>query len=138
MLSRKLRAAAASSSSIFERAKPTWMRIQSPGWRSSSSSKPMLMARFTPLTSTLARSGRSASNSTIKPGIPRHIGFALLVSGGPQPAVHQGLDLAGADAEGGAQRLGDEALARLHRRGELVGRLDLLPGGHHFRHPVPS
>src|SRR5215216_4750821 len=82
MPSRKSRAALASCSSILERAKPTWMRTQSPGSSFSFSSRPMLMARLTPLTSTLARSGRSSINSTITPGMPRHIFFLLDRSGG--------------------------------------------------------
>src|SRR5206468_4291194 len=48
----------------------------------SPSNKPMLMARRTPLTSTLARSGRSSQSSTTSPGIPRHICLHPL-----QPAV---------------------------------------------------
>src|SRR5256885_16641461 len=77
---RKARAAAASSSSILERANPTWIRIQSPGWMFASSSRPMLMARRTPLTSTMARSARSAYSSTTSPGIPRHMGLHPLQS----------------------------------------------------------
>src|SRR5882757_7955581 len=76
MPSRNSMAAFASASSILERAKPTWMRIQSPGWRSSPVSRPMLMARLTPLTLTFARSGWSTTNSTISPGIPRHISLS--------------------------------------------------------------
>src|SRR5258708_32425135 len=71
--SRNSIAAFASASSILERAKPTWIRIQSPGWRSSSESSSMLIARLTPLTLTLARSGWPVRSSMISPGIPRHI-----------------------------------------------------------------
>ena len=38
----------------------------------------MLIARRTPLTSTLARSGWSGRISTISPGIPRHIPRSLV------------------------------------------------------------
>src|SRR2546423_11863348 len=78
MPSRNASAAAASSSSIFERANPTWMRIQSPGWTFSFSRSPMLMALRTPLTFTFARSGRSRSSIT-SPGIPRHIPSPLIL-----------------------------------------------------------
>ena len=52
-------AAAASRSSIFDSAKPTWISTHSPGTGGSSVSRPMLISRRTPLTSTLARSGCS-------------------------------------------------------------------------------
>ena len=44
-------------SSILDSAKPTWMSTHSPGLGGSSASRPMLITRLTPLTSTLARSG---------------------------------------------------------------------------------
>src|SRR5262249_26272775 len=66
-------AAAASLSSILDRAKPTWMSTHSPASGGSSASRPMLITRRTPLTSTLARSAWSGRNSTTSPGMPRHI-----------------------------------------------------------------
>src|SRR5919107_5224963 len=104
MPSRKSRAALASSSSILDRAKPTWIRIQSPGFSGSFSSRPMLMARLTPLTSTLARSGRSSISSTISPGMPRHIRFLHMDRFQDQLVAALGLDVepaaAGAGGEG--------------------------------------
>src|SRR6185437_3062304 len=73
MLSRNSRAAAASASSILESAKPTWMSTHSPGSGMSSASRPTLITRRTPLTSTLARSGWSGRNSITSPGMPRHM-----------------------------------------------------------------
>src|SRR6266571_8061393 len=73
MPSRKARADRASSSSILDRANPTWMSTQSPVPTRPFSSSPMLMVRRTPLTFTLARSGRSCRISTTSPGIPRHM-----------------------------------------------------------------
>src|SRR4029450_13914190 len=67
------KASDASRSSIFDKAKPTWMSTQSPGWTSSSSSSPMLTVRLTPETSTAARCSWLSSSSTTWPGIPRHI-----------------------------------------------------------------
>ena len=66
-------AAAASASSILDRAKPTWISTHSPGLGGSSESRPTLMTRRTPLTSTLARSGCSGRNSITSPGMPRHM-----------------------------------------------------------------
>src|ERR1700733_11157108 len=66
-------AAAASASSILDRAKPTWISTHSPGLGGSSASRPMLIIRFTPLTSTFARSGWSGLISMTSPGIPRHM-----------------------------------------------------------------
>src|SRR4029453_14206385 len=109
MPSRKSSAALASSSSILERAKPTWIRIQSPGSSFSSSSRPMLMARRTPLTSTLARSGRSSISSTISPGMPRHI-FFLHVDGFQDQLV-PALGPEGEPAAGGAGGEGVGGLA---------------------------
>src|SRR6266542_3879835 len=95
MPSRKSSAALASSSSILESAKPTWIRTQSPGSSVSPSSRPMLTARLTPLTSTLARSGRSGSSSTTSPGMPRHMASPSSGEGGlgqfPEDVVEGGL-----------------------------------------------
>ena len=66
-------AAAASASSILDRAKPTWISTHSPGFGGSSDSRPMLISRLTPLTFTFARSGWSGWISTTSPGIPRHM-----------------------------------------------------------------
>src|SRR5512132_660947 len=112
MPSRKSRAALASSSSILDRAKPTWIRTQSPGSSFSSSSRPMLIARLTPLTSTLARSGRSSMNSTISPGMPRHM-LVLHVD----CLQDQLVATVGLEVEGAAGRAG----------GEGVGGLGLVP-----------
>src|SRR4029453_11668895 len=106
MPARKSRAALASSSSILDRAKPTWIRTQSPGSSFSSESSPMLIARLTPLTSTLARSGRSSMTSTTSPGMPRHILLLLQVDGFQDQLVAAlGLDVeaaaGGAGGEGG-------------------------------------
>src|SRR4029453_164538 len=125
MPSRKSRAALASPSSILDRAKPTWIRTQSPGSSFSSSSRPMLMARRTPLTSTLARSGRSSISSTISPGMPRHIFFLLGRSGGYRsaPCAPGPLDVdgfqdqlvaaLGLDVEPAAGRAGGEGVGGL-------------------------
>ena len=64
----------ASSSSIFDMAKPTWISTQSPTPMPSSSSRPMLIDPRTPVTSTRARCSSPSRNSTIWPGIPRHMG----------------------------------------------------------------
>src|ERR671910_1171425 len=126
MPSRKSRAALASSSSILDRAKPTWISTQSPGSSFSSSSRPMLIARLTPLTSTLARSGRSSISSTISPGMPRHIFFLQVDGFQDQLVAALGLQI-----EGGAGRAG----------GEGVGGLGLVPAveaadPHRHRHQV--
>src|SRR6202050_1384957 len=71
---------AASSSSIFDMAKPTWMSTQSPGTRPSSSRSPMLTMRVTPDTSTRARWGLVSVISLSCPGMPRHMVVASLVS----------------------------------------------------------
>src|SRR5918992_5366465 len=112
MPSRKSRAALASCSSILDRAKPTWISTQSPGSSFSSSSRPMLIARRTPLTSTLARSGRSSISSTISPGMPRHMLF-LQVDGFQDQLV----TAVGLEVEAAAGRAG----------GEGVGGLGLVP-----------
>src|SRR4029450_1542669 len=107
MPSRKSRAALASSSSILDRAKPTWIRTQSPGSSFSSESSPMLIARLTPLTATWARSGRSSMNSTISPGMPRHILLLLQVDGFQDQLVAAlGLDVEAAAGGGGGQGVG--------------------------------
>src|SRR5262245_20830383 len=103
MPSRKSIAAFASFSSIFDSAKPTWISTQSPGLTSSPSSRPMLIARLTPLTSTLARSGRSARISMTSPGMPRHMSASCLSS---CEQFERGVD-------GGADRLCDWR-AQLH------------------------
>src|SRR5215472_18602773 len=77
MPSRNCIAAAASASSIFDRAKPTWISTHSPGFGGSSESSPMLISRLTPLTFTLARSGCSGCSSTTSPGMPRHMRHLL-------------------------------------------------------------
>src|SRR6516225_2087733 len=79
-------AAAASASSIFDRAKPTWIRTHSPGWGGSSESRPMLIIRRTPLTFTLARSGCSGWSSTTSPGMPRHMRHLLRAADGSSAA----------------------------------------------------
>src|ERR1700722_19396125 len=89
-------ASAASSSSIFDMAKPTWMRTQSPSSRPSSSRRPMLMIRVTPETSTWARCSCTSLNLRIWPGIPRHMAaLPPLVSDGEDldADVDFGLDL---------------------------------------------
>src|SRR5581483_5223141 len=53
------------------------MRIQSPGTGGSSVNRPILIARLTPLTSTLARSGWSGRISITSPGMPRHMSYYL-------------------------------------------------------------
>src|SRR5689334_19236039 len=71
-------------------AKPTWISTQSPHCRCSSSSRPMLIVRPTPLTSTRARCSWSRSSTTC-PGMPRHMStllVALLVVA--QPLGHDG------------------------------------------------
>src|SRR6266699_5769977 len=95
MPSRKARADAASSSSIFESAKPTWIRTQSPGASGSSASRPMLMTRLTPLTLTRARSGWSGRNSTTSPGMPRHMTVHPLVRDQFQDRAHGAVDRGG-------------------------------------------
>src|SRR5713226_135911 len=90
MPSRNCMAAAASSSSIFDRAKPTWISTHSPGAGGSSESRPMLIIRRTPLTATLARSGCSGTSSMTSPGMPRHMS-ALLYSQLPKHLVDRGL-----------------------------------------------
>src|SRR3984957_17797276 len=67
------RARFASSSSILDIANPTWMRTQSPAFSCSSSNNPMLMTRVTPETSARASWSLVSTNSTSRPGIPRHI-----------------------------------------------------------------
>src|SRR3954449_7977818 len=62
--------AVASASSITEIAKPTWIRTQSPGPRSSK--RPMLTVRRTPATSTRASWLDSSTTSRIWPGMARH------------------------------------------------------------------
>src|SRR5215213_10150808 len=127
MPSRKSRAALASSSSILDRAKPTWIRTQSPGSSFSSESRPMLIARLTPLTSTLARSGRSSMNSTTSPGMPRHILLLLQVDGFQDQLVAAlGLDVEPAAGGAGGEGVGGLALvaavqaADPHRHGHQV------------------
>src|SRR5690242_4884216 len=73
MPSRKSSTAFASASSTLLSANPTWMRIQSPGAGGSSASRPTLTDRRTPLTETLARSGRSSEISMTSPGMARHM-----------------------------------------------------------------
>src|ERR1700744_4006359 len=90
MPSRNSRAAAASRSSILDRANPTWISTHSPGLGGSSASRPMLISRRTPLTLTLARSGCSASISTTSPGMPRHMRH-LLNREFPENLVDRGL-----------------------------------------------
>src|SRR5512132_106350 len=143
MPSRKSRAPLASSSSILDRAKPTWIRTQSPGSSFSFSSRPMLIARLTPLTSTLARSGRSSISSTISPGMPRHIFFLLDRSGGHRFATcAPGL----LDVDGFQDQLVAALGLQVERAagragGEDVGGLGLLPAveaadGHRHDHQV--
>src|ERR1700722_13127146 len=94
-------ARAASSSSIFDMAKPTWMSTQSPGLSPSSSRSPMLMIRVTPETSTRARCSCTSLNALICPGIPRHMTASLLwlfCGEDLDPDVHLGLDLQQQDA----------------------------------------
>src|SRR3984957_1978730 len=96
MSCREARASAASFSSIFDMAKPTWMRTQSPITRPSSSSSPILMIRVTPDTSTRARCSFTLLTSFSWPGIPRHMAFSLLnLSYGDDldPDVHLWFDL---------------------------------------------
>ncbi len=62
--------AIASSSSICEIAKPTWISTQSPV--PASSSRPMFTVRRTPATSTLASLRGSSTISMIWPGMARH------------------------------------------------------------------
>src|ERR1700722_7785824 len=90
MLSRNSMAAAASCSSILDRAKPTWISTHSPGFGGSSDSRPMLISRLTPLTSTFARSGWSVLISMTSPGIPRHMRH-LLNGELPEHLVDRGL-----------------------------------------------
>src|SRR5215469_4092876 len=75
-------AAAASPSSILDRANPTWISTHSPGLGGSSESRPTLMTRRTPLTSTLARSGCSGRNSITSPGMPRHMCCSFTAAAG--------------------------------------------------------
>src|SRR4029453_3815086 len=110
MPSRKSRAALASSSAILDRAKPTWIRTQSPGSSFSSESRPMLIARLTPLTSTLARSGRSSMNSTIPPGMPRHIVFLHVNSLQDQLVATLRLEIQGAAGRAGGEGVGSVGL----------------------------
>src|SRR3954469_15246451 len=122
MPSRNSSAAWASPSSILDSANPTWIRTQSPGTTTSSSSSPMLIARRTPLTLTLARSGRSSRISMTSPGIPRHMGTPLR-AGASRPvrpagrqldALQQQLVAAGLVQLGrAAGRAGDQQLAGL-------------------------
>src|ERR1700692_1539215 len=96
MSCREAKARAASSSSIFDMANPTWISTQSPGSSPSSSSRPILMIRVTPETSTRARCSFKWLTSFSCPGIPRHMAFSLLsLSYGDDldPDVHLRLDL---------------------------------------------
>src|SRR5918992_362765 len=77
--SSSLRVSSASCSSTLESAKPTWMRTQSPG--AASSSRPTLMVRFTPATSTWARRLAPSTTSTIRPGMARHMVVDPLLPG---------------------------------------------------------
>src|ERR1700679_3374829 len=90
MPSRDSMAAAASASSILDRAEPTWISTHSPGLGGSSDSSPMLMSRLTPLTSTLARSEWSGLISMTSPGIPRHMRH-LRCGEVPEDLVDRGL-----------------------------------------------
>src|SRR4029450_10584149 len=133
MPSRNSGPALASSSSILDRAKPTWIRTQSPGSSFSSESRPMLIARLTPLTSTLARSGRSSMNSTISPGMPRHIVFLHVNGFQDQLVAALGLEVEPAAGGTGGEGVGGLALvaaveaADPHRHGHQV---DGGPVGH--------
>src|SRR3954454_17161607 len=82
--------ACASSSSMREIAKPTWMSTQSPGPApapSSPSSRPMLTLRVTPATSTLASRLGSSTTATTWPGMARHIEELLAAGAKPRRGV---------------------------------------------------
>src|SRR5580700_10050931 len=70
----------ASASLILLIAKPTWIKTQSPGLGQSSCNRPKSTFRRTPSTSTTARFGSSSTDSTIFPGMARHI-FLFLFPG---------------------------------------------------------
>src|SRR4051812_326451 len=116
MASSSSRVARASSSSICEIAKPTWIRTQSPG--PTSSRRPMLTLRRTPATSTRASRFGSSTRSTIWPGMARHTATLLpsVLSGGTYHSEtrlqgrRSGDDLAGIEQVAGVQR----ALDRPH------------------------
>src|SRR5580698_3468896 len=92
MSCREASARAASFSSILDMANPTWMSTQSPGSSFSSSSKPILMMRVTPETSTLARCSCTSDSSCSCPGMPRHMVLVPFLDGEDlDPDLHLGL-----------------------------------------------
>src|ERR1700730_1124889 len=120
-------------------AKPTWMSTQSPTTTWSSSSRPMLMVRRTPATSTLARWGLSPDSSTTWPGIPRHIG-SLLSAGERRPSVRRAVLDRFQHQFLAARQLHVEASAGRAGVDELLG-LGVLParpaaGRHRQKHQV--
>src|SRR5580693_2443352 len=131
MPSRNSMAAAASASSILDRAKPTWISTHSPGFGGSSDSSPMLISRFTPLTSTFARSGWSGWISMTSPGIPRHMRH-LRCGEFPEHLVDGGLGFLDPVNRG---RRGDEEVVD---GGELGHLAAVVAGQADGEHPAPG
>src|SRR5260370_22765020 len=140
MPSRNSKADAASISSIFDKAKPTWISTHSPGLGGSSQSSPMLINRRTPLTSTLARSGCSAKSSITSPGMPRHMGHHFLIpeigecgeAELPQHLIDRGLSLLDPVHRGGWR---DEQVVDAVQFGHLPALVAGQPDG---EHPPPA
>ena len=88
----------ASSSSILDIANPTWMSTQSPIWRFSSSSKPMLMRRLTPLTSTRARCSWLVHRTRSAGRECRGTSLVLLLGDDFDTDLHVGMDAQHEDA----------------------------------------
>src|SRR5689334_22657073 len=130
MPSRKSSAALASTSSIFDSANPTWMRIQSPGATHRSPSRPMLIARLTPQTSTMARSGRSDRISTISPGIPRHMRGLRQLDGFEDEVVAAfGVDVGAAAPRADGEGVGRDGRAPAGAAGHPHGDDDQVHAG---------
>src|SRR5215468_10735102 len=126
-------AGAASASSILDSANPTWISTHSPGLGGSSDSRPMLISRLTPLTSTLARSGCSGCISMTSPGMPRHMGHLQSCDGEfPEHLVDRGLRLLDPVDRGGRRH---EQVVDAVKFGHLAALVAGQPDG---EHPAPA